>query len=245
MHRISQNYFFDILILVLALPWQSFSLEPRKAFAVPLPYLNASVDPAGNVREVVINFGKSDEKWSVSVRDEIHYKFNDRDWYEHTYLEPRGEEFIISPTEGMLLAKVCDGFSQTLDIFERDLRKGDWDRLRYLDGSMAAFLKDFYWLYGAARANTRLMPPRCRIADSLADGTFSSPVTDRRVATWKASPDHIIKLRIAAKELMLRIREWTDKDLTNKKRDPLEDYSKKFREIYALFVKLYFNLALQ
>jgi hypothetical protein len=59
---------------------------------------------------------------------------------------------------------------------------------------------------------------------------------------WKANPDHVVKLRIAAKELAFQMKQWRMRALTVPEIDPRQDKSKKFREAYELFIRLYFNL---
>lgn len=54
--------------------------------------------------------------------------------------------------------------------------------------------------------------------------------------------DHVMKLRISAKELVFQIEQWQEKELDNPKRDAWEDNSRKFAEFYDLFIRLYFNL---
>jgi hypothetical protein len=81
------------------------------------------------------------------------------------------------------------------------------------------------------------------IADSLYDRSPESPKSDKRITQWRETTDHVIKLRIAAKELIFQIKQWQKKELDNQKQTSWEDQSGDFVHAYEFFIRLYFNYA--
>jgi hypothetical protein len=130
---------------------------------------------------------------------------------------------------------------KTLDGFESDLNKNRWDKCRYLDSYMASFCFGFYHLMTLAKSSKHAFPEITCLPDSLYDRSPESPKSDARIAQWRQSDEHVVKLRIAARELMYRIKDWQKKELDNPKRDVWNDQSGDFVEAYELFIRLYFN----
>ena len=149
---------------------------------------------------------------------------------------------MLSPFETDVIGRVCKKFEETLVIYEKDLKYGRWGRLLYLDGYFTVYFRNFFYLYCGAHNSMSALPKVTRIADSLYDESFTSPKSDLRVSTWRANPEQIIKLRIATKELVFQMKEWRMRVLTVSEMDPRQDRSRKFREAYELFIRLYFNL---
>jgi hypothetical protein len=214
-------------------------MEP-KACHVPLVFLNASCSPSGAVREVIVNLGKKDEKWSITPGSDIQYRFNDRVWLEKIWQEVPGEEFKISPKEAEILSEVLSGFCATLTEFEQYLKNGDWDHLLYLDGQLSTFLLDFDRLCRAMFAGAGLLSQPLAPSNSIMGsetGSFGSKI---RLAQWKDSGSDI-KLRIAAMELCSQLAAWKKKGLAGQYADPSNKQISSIKQTYELFVKLYFG----
>lgn len=214
-------------------------MEP-KSFHVPLVFLNASCNADGSVREVIVNLGKKDEKWSITPGSDVQYRFNDRIWEEKIWQEVPGEHFKISPKEAEILGEVCTGFCATLTIFEQLLKTGDLNRLIYLDGQLSLFLLDFDRLCRAMLAGTGLLtfpPAPSNSIMGSETGSFGSKI---RLAQWKDSGNDI-KLRIAALELNQQISAWKKKGLEGQYADGRNKELTKVQQSYELFVKLYFG----
>ena len=142
----------------------------------------------------------------------------------------------------MQINKICDSFLHTLILFDKYIYKQRKDRLLYLDGYLPSFFKGFYYVMLAARCNKDSLPSVTNITDSLFDKSVNSPKSDKRIQQWFNSPKHLTKLRVVAKELIYQIYQWQKIELTNQNRNNYLYVNTKFKEIYELFIRLYFNL---
>ena len=105
-----------------------------------------------------------------------------------------------------------------------------------------SFFKGFYYLIGAARVSYATLPLISCVADSLIDSSFSSEKSRLRITYWAANEEHVIRLRIAAKELQYQITLWRKNELSNPERDAWTDLSGPCMNSYEFFLELYFNL---
>lgn len=234
------------IILLAAVLFDSASLEKRTPFAVPLPNLFVRIDQERKTfEEVFVSYGSDREGWGIAEFDDRYIKYTLRLQVDHIYRETPRLAYILTDLEAEHLNKICNLFVRTLTIFENDLQNGQWDRLLYLDASFPAFFKGFFYVVKAAYCSRDTLPPATRISDTLFDETFDSPKSDRRIQTWRTTPEHITKLRIIARELIYQIRQWQKMELNNKKRQPFVINDKvRFKEAYELFIKMYFNMKL-
>jgi len=221
-----------------------FALEKRSAYDIPLALLSPRFNPDGTLDEVFVTFGSESEGWAISCLDDryVAVNMNGLTRKDVVYREEPEYAQLITPFEAEVLDKVCQSFIKTLQIYERDLAGFRGDRLRYLDPHFISFFRNFHHLVCAARNSPNALPRDTYIEDSLYEISDTSEKTDKRIELWRENPDQIIKLRIASKELIFQIKQWQKKELRNAKRDVWEDNSKKFVEIYELFLRLYFNI---
>lgn len=235
--RKTASYLFLFANLALAQP------EKRKSFDVPLAMLSTTFSKEGLVEEVFVSFDSYSEGWAITPGNDRYIKDNRRERVEHIFREPVMQTTLLSSFEASILDKVCSSFRETLKIFEKDLKSARLDRCRYLDYWMPVFIKNFYYLYSAARNSDNVMLSVLSIPDSLFDTNPYSVKTDERIRKWYQDPEHVVKLRITTHELIYQIEQWQKKELTNPDRDVLMDYSKECMQTLELFTKLYFNLS--
>jgi hypothetical protein len=91
-----------------------------------------------------------------------------------------------------------------------------------------------------AQSGTECRQINILIPDTVFDVSLSSPKTDERIKRWQLQKDYIMKLRIAAKELIFQLKEWESKELTGKQ-IPDVMKSAKVEQILDLFIKVYFG----
>lgn len=215
----------------------------RESWDIPLANLSVSFDDEDHFEEVKISFGRK-QNFAYIRRYDDSYVMYKRDGRER-HLHPEASElaFRISDFEAEHLEEVCKSFVATLEQFEKNLQRERWGRCAYLDAFFPRFLRGFYYTYCAARNNPRGLPRVTYLPDSLWESSLSSPKTDERIHIWRTRDDYIIRLRIATKELIYQMEEWSKKELVpSKKRKPDVSYGRKFEEAYAIFVKMYFHL---
>jgi len=219
------------------------ALDPikRKPFHVPLPLITLLFDGT-TFDEAFVTFGNTGEGWAIGPVDDRYVKDTPRERIDHFYREHATSAHYISPFEAQVLERVSKKFEETLTIYERDLKGGNWERLVYLDEQLTVFMRGFFYLYCASYNSFSALPKVTRVADTLYEETPNSIKSDRRVITWRENPEQVVKLRIAAKELQFQMKQWRSKALANTEYDPRQDNTKQFRETYELFVRLYFNL---
>jgi hypothetical protein len=218
------------------------ALEKRSPFDVPLAILTPSFNPDGSLNEVFVMFDRDLEGWGIARIDDRYVKDSRSMRLDYLHREIAQRAFLLSPFETEVLDKVCQSLITTLQIYERDLAASRWGRLHYLDAHLVYFFRGFYHLFCAARNSPETLARVAAIEDSLFVSSTESAITDRRIALWRSNPDHIIKLRIAAKELIFQIKQWQKKELKNHKRDVWEDKSRDFAKTYELFIRLYCNV---
>jgi len=217
--------------------------QQRKEFNVPLPFLSVAFDNAENFQEVFITYGSIHEGWAIGDIDDRYVKDTRRLRLDHLHKELPRQAYMLSPFEVEVLDRVCNSFYSALSTFENDLRDRKWDRVAYIDMYFPVVFRGFYWLFTAAKNNREALPKVTDIDTTFFDNSLSTvPRSDARIGTWQKNPEHVIKLRIAAKELQFQIKKWQKADLNLGKRDPWEDNSLDLVQTYELFIRLYFNL---
>jgi len=214
----------------------------RRSFKVPLPLITTLFDEKDNFVEAFVTFGGTSEGWAIGMVDDRYVKDTRRERVDHFYRERVTSAHYLTPFEAKLMERVTKKFEETLIIYEKDLKHGRWDRLLYLDSNFPPFFRGFFYFYCGAHNSFSALPKVTKVADSLYEESLMSPLSDQRIMIWKANPDHVVKLRIAAKELAFQMKQWRMRALTVPEIDPRQDKSKKFREAYELFIRLYFNL---
>ncbi len=235
-------------IIFLLLLWELeigvFAVEPQKRqpFNIPLPTITTLFDNEKGFVEAFVVFDNSSEGWAIGLIDDRYVKDTRKERVDHFYRERPSSAYLLSPFEAKVLEEVCKRFEETLTIFEKDLKHGRWGRLLYLDAYFPSFFRNFFYLYGAAHNSLTALPKVTRISDSLYEESLLSLKSDERIGTWRANPEQVMKLRIATKELIFQMKEWRMRALTIPEIDPRQDRSRKFRETYELFIRLYFNL---
>ena len=232
-----------ILAILLAITC-SFAeeLEKRHPFTVRLPLITVLFDENNQFVEAFVTFGHTSEGWAIGPVDDRYVKDTRRERVDHFYRERPGSAFRISSFEASILDRVGKKFEESLVQYERLLKGERWGRLLYLDGYYPSFFRSFFYLYCGAHNSMSALPKVTLIADTLYEESTASPLSDRRISVWRANPEQVMKLRIAAKELAFQMKNWRQKVLTAPDIDFRQDRSKKFREAYELFIRLYFNL---
>lgn len=217
-------------------------LMKRKSFKVPLPLVTTLFDEHNKFVEAFVTYNSGGEGWAIGMVDDRYVKDTRKERVDHFYRELVTASYYLSPFEAKVLEKVCKRFEETLLLYEKLLKQKRWDKLVYLDSQLSSFLRGFFYLYCGAHNSFSALPKVTRIADTLYDESFRSEKSDRRISIWMDNPDHIVKLRIAAKELAFQLKQWRLRVLTIPEMDPRQDKSKKFREAHELFIRLYYNL---
>lgn len=238
--NINKTVFFLVVFITIICNFIVKAEKPR-AFSIPLPLITTSFRDS-LVEEVFVSFGDSHEGWAIAPGNDRYVKDDRKIRLDHTYRESVTQTRLLSSFEASLLNRVCESFSETLEIFEKDLNSSRWGRCLYLDYWMPVFIRNFYYLFSVARNSNDLLPKVICVADSLYDTSPNSSISDMRIDFWRENPEHVLKLRIAIKELIYQIKLWQQKELANPQRDVLSDHSKGFIQALELFTRLYFNL---
>jgi hypothetical protein len=219
-----------------------YTPQKRRPFHIPLPLITLLFDGDNSFEEAFVTFGGSGEGWAIGTVTDRYVKDTKKERVDHFYREMVTGSYYLSPFEAGVLERVSKKFEETLIIYEKDLKNGNWDRLLYLDGYFPSYFRGFFYLYCAAHNSFSALPKVTRISDTLYEESINSYKTDQRVQIWQDNPEHVVKLRIATKELLYQMKEWRTKSLDVTELDLRHDKSKKFRETYELFIRLYFNL---
>ena len=241
-----QSAFFTSLILMLIVatgsPASDSKLMKRRRFKIPLPLVTTLFDEKNKFVEAFVTYNTGGEGWAIGMVDDRYVKDTRKERVDHFYREMATASHYLSPFEAKVLEKVCKRFEETLLIYEKQLKHKRWDKLVYLDSQFSSFFRGFFYLYCGAHNSFSALPKVTRVADSLYDESLRSPKSDHRITIWMENPEHVVKLRIAAKELAFQLKQWRLRVLTIPEMDPRHDKSKKFREAHELFIRLYYNL---
>lgn len=236
-----------LLCIVFTAAPMALEREKRTSFPIKLCRLQVTFSQQSNRFEYVriLNPDKLESYTQIGPLNDYQLRASGDGREKTEYREDPNTSTALSVFEAEQLMYVCETFAVTLNGFEDDLRNKRWDRLCYLDAYLPRFLRGFYYLYTAARADPKSLPRRARLNDSLYDVSENSAKTDVRIAYWRQHEDMQIKLRMAAKELQFQMREWQRKELSLSKRNPEQAYGVAFEKAFTLFVKVYFENATQ
>ena len=233
---------FLLLFVVSGVSAEETKLMKRHSCKVPLPLVTTLFDEHNKFIEAFVTYNSGGEGWAIGMGDDRYVKDTRKERVDHFYRELPTASHYLSPFEAKVLEKVCKRFEETLLIYEKLLKHKRWDKLVYLDSQLASFYRGFFYLYCGAHNSISALPKVTRVADTLYDESLRSPKSDKRIKIWKDNPEHVVKLRIAAKELAFQLKQWRLRVLTVPEMDPRQDKSKKFREAHELFIRLYFVL---
>ncbi len=216
-------------------------LLPREEFTVPLAKLSVTIDPetkkSGRVK---ISFEDSKDQIIIGVYDDIHIKNSRNSTEKVTYREIPDRAYQVTDFEAEQILRVSKTLVSTLEIFERDLqnlKRGKW---LYLDAYLPRFLIGYCSLIEVATNFSNVLPESVYISDSLFEISIHSEKSDSRIKQWYKTPEHIVKLRIATKELIFQLKVWQHQNLGSK-RNPEKLLSNDFINSISLFIRFYFN----
>lgn len=216
-------------------------LGKREAFNVPLVKMQVkNSDESDKFKEIRIRI-EGNEKYSLigPYNDKL-IQNTRRDTRKSEYVEPSRYAHCLSPFELQQLEEVIGSLVKTLDIFERDLKRRQWDRCRYLDAFLPRFLQAFYYLSCTMFISEDVLSKVAFIPDSWFDVSLRSLKSDQRINNWRKKGDYIIKMRIVVRELIFQFENWLE-NIKSDSSSPIICYSDKLTNTYELFVKLYFN----
>ena len=222
---------------------QALQLQPREEFSLELPKLFVSVDDETNEFDGVrITFPPDyADQVFIGTYDDMFIKNTSNGREKVLYRELPEKAGFLTKFEAKNITKVNDYFISALEDFEKLLQKNSWGRCLYFDAYFPHFLSGYYSLIGAARNSECALPFGARIPADEYDISQNSLKTDARINRWKSSPDTIIKLRIASKELANQLRVWK-KNLEKAKDNDDTMTPKETEDALVVFVRAYFGL---
>jgi hypothetical protein len=220
----------------------AYALQPPKPFKIPLAVVYHEPGNDTIKEKVCILFDKCNDIWEIYFDKERHVIVKDMNTEEEIFHKPKGQEFLMNSIEAGLISRVCRTLSKTLDLFETDLKKQQWDKCLYLDPYISSFFCGFYHLITIVKSSRKALPSITCPSDTMYTRSLESPKSVARINTWIGTADHVTKLRIAAKELIFQTKKWQERELDNSKRDPWEDQSGDFVIAYERFIRLYYNI---
>jgi hypothetical protein len=220
------------------------ALQPRQEFTIPLLKISIGQDDQSQQYTRVKIYQSNERDQSIiTALDDTYIKSSNKGSEKSIYRETADRAYQISTFEAQELNKVCKGFTEILDIFERDLKDGRFDRCRYLDAFLPRFLKAFYVLMALAESRDDQVKIDRLITDDEFDVSLNSAKTDSRIEKWQSVPDYLMKLRITTKELLFQLRTWQKKELSAPDRNPERSRSDEVLQTLELFINVYFNNA--
>jgi hypothetical protein len=213
-------------------------LAERIPYSIPLLKLSimenntaVRISKAGSEDySIISNFSDVVVKNSRSKTDKI------------TYHESADKSYYLTDFEARQVLIVTKSFIATLEEFEKNLQNGKWGQCLYLDAFLPKFIRGFYMLLGVSRNNTVKYLKEIDLFEKEFDVSLNSPRSDVRIAAWRNTPESVLKLRIATKELIYQLRLWEKRELSNQNRNPEIAMSLKCEEALDLFVRIYFSL---
>ena len=214
------------------------ALGERVPYSIPLLKLSVVDDNTG----VRISRESSEDYVVVSTLSDYSVKNSRSAVNKTTYRESFEKAYRITDFEAEQLLIVTRSFVETLDNFEKNLRGQRWGHCRYLDAFLPKFIRGYYMLLGASKNNVRKFSSEIALFENKYEVSLQSPMTDRRIAGWQATPERTVKLRIATKELIYQLKLWEKRELSNKGRNPDISMSSKVEEALGLFIRIYFSI---
>lgn len=230
------------LLILISISGFAQNIAKRSSYKIPLVRLRVKPDKeAPEFKKVRVDIDADNEYVLITWLNDLHVKMTKKGKTKTTYVENVQFASALTDFEARNFKRVVKSFLSTLEIFEKDLHKERWDRCLYLDSYFPRFMKGFYHLSNAAFNSTSTLPDKAVFSEELYDISLNSLKSDGRIRQWKRS-DHIIKLRIATRELIYHLGNWQKKEIANYKEDPFITYPDNLKEAYCLFVKMYFNI---
>jgi len=237
------NFVVGTVCVLFSLCYGRQVITERDKYKLELPHISVTFDDYGRAaEEVKIDYEGLSRHYAIITP--LH-----DNWVENTRKGIKREIYRESPTfayhtsdfEAAQLLEVTDGFKETLKDFEKNLKRKDFEKCLYLDGYFPRFLRGFYYLCASVRNSPAVLPREGRVDERDYEPGLASPLSVKRIDQWRSQKDHIIKLRMATRELIFQIERWQDKDLDNRQRKDSGFFDTKFRDAYALFIQIYFN----
>ncbi len=213
-------------------------LMERVPYDIPLVKLSVT----DNNTAVRISLPGEDDYAIISALDDTYVKNSRSKTDRIIYRELPDNAYRLSDFEARQILMVCKSFIATLEEFEKHLRNGKWGECLYLDAFLPKFIRSFYLLLGAARNTTGKYLKIVQKFENEFDVSLNSPRSDNRVNAWRSTPEGIVKLRIATKELIYQLKIWEKRELLNANRNPEMILSSKTEEALDLFVRIYFAI---
>jgi len=222
---------------------EALQLLPREEFPLELPKLFVSMDDETKEFDGVRVTFPPDyaDQVFVGTYDDMFIKNTSNGREKVLYRELPEKAGFFTKFEAKNIIKVNDYFSNTLEDFEKLLQKNSWGRCLYLDAYFPHFLSGYYSLIGAARNSECALPFGARVPADEFDVSQNSLKTDARINRWRSSPDTIIKLRIASKELAHQLKVW-EKNLDKAKDNEDTVTPREMEDALVFFVRAYFGL---
>lgn len=219
---------------------EALQLQTREPFTLNLPKISVSVDDVTNEFDGVrITFAGSEDQVFLGTYNDQYTKNTSRGAEKTLYRENPEKAGFISRFEAKNILKVNKEFILALEQFDALLQKGSWARALYFDCFFPRFLNGFYYMICAVRCSESALPRGARVPEECFDVSLNSPKTDARINLWRASPDYVIKLRIAGKELGVQLQTW-QKSIDRAKDDDVAT-PKELEESLIILERVYFN----
>ena len=221
---------------------EALQLQTREPFTLNLPKIAVSVDDVTNDFDGVrIIFAGSEDQVFIGMYDDQYIKNTAHGAEKTLYRENPEKAGFISKFEAKTISKVNKEFILALEQFDVLLQKSSWGRCLYFDCYFPRFVNGYYYLICAARCSESALPRGARIPEECFDVSLNSPKTDARITMWRASPDYVIKLRIATKELAGQLQVW-QKNIDRTKDNDDVAMPKELEEALIILDRVYFNL---
>lgn len=221
---------------------QTLQLLPREKYSLTIPKISINIDDeTRDFDGVRIIFTGSKDQVFIGTYDDMYIKNASHGSEKTLHRETPEKAGFLSKFEIKMLMKVNDGLVAELETLEKYLQKERWGRCCYLDAFFPHFLNGYFHLLYAARNSSSVLPRTARIPEDIYDISLSSSKTDARISQWRSSADHLIKLRIAGKELAYQIKEW--QKMLGKAKDNVDIVSSRdFEDAFVIFIRVYFNM---
>jgi hypothetical protein len=221
---------------------EALQLQTREPFTLNLPKISVSVDDVTNDFDGVrISFAGSEDVVFIGTFNDQYTRNTSRGAEKTLYRENPEKAGFISKFEAKYISKVNKEFVLGLEQLDVLLQKGSWGRLLYFDCYFPRFLNGYFYLLCAARSSESALPRGARVPESCFDVSLNSAKTDARINMWRASPEYVIKLRIAGKELAQQLQIW-QKNIDRARDNDDVAQPKELEESLIILERVYFNL---
>lgn len=236
------TFYLSAIGVVSGQDTEALQLQTREPFTLNLPKIAVSVDNVTNDFDGVrITFAGSEDQVFIGMYDDQYTKNTSRGAEKTLYRENPEKAGFITKFEAKNISKVNKEFIVALEQFDALLQKSSWGRCLYFDCFFPRFLNGYFYLICAARCSQSALPRGARVPEGCFDVSLNSPKTDARINMWRASPEYVIKLRIASKELTQQLEMW-QKNIDRSKDNDDVATPKDLDESLIILVRVYFNL---